>query len=139
MMKKYEILDHTADIGLKIYGRDLKRLFENAAAGLFSLISETGCVKPKKEFKVKIKAPDIEELLVSWLRELLYRYDTKKILFCDFKIQKISKNSLEAVCKGEKLDIKKHTLKMEVKAITYCQLKIKKTAQGFKAQVIFDI
>ncbi len=139
MQKKYEILDHTADIGLKIYGKNLKQLFQNAALGLFSLISETSCIKSKKKFNINLKAPNIEELLVSWLRELLYIYDAKRMLLCDFKIDKISGGQLEASVSGEPLDIKKHILHMEVKAVTYHQLRVRKTPSGFKAQVIFDV
>ena len=139
MRKKYETLDHTADIGLKIYGKNLRQLFENAAAGLFSLLSDIDSVAPRKEYKVKIKAPDKEELLVSWLRELLYKAVGKNILLRRFKINKIDETSLEAVCLGEPFDMKKHTLRSEVKAVTYYQLKIRKTAAGFKAQVIFDV
>jgi SHS2 domain-containing protein len=139
VIKKYEIINHTADIGIKAYGKDLKHLFENAAFGLFNIISDTRKVSPKEPFGLELKAPNTEELLVSWLRELLFHFSTKDFIFCKFDIVKITPTSLAATCMGEKLDRQKHELKAEVKAVTYHDLKIEKIKKGFQASIIFDI
>lgn len=137
--KKYEIINHTADIGIKVYGKDLKELFANAAFGMFEIIARLENVKTKKLVKLNLKAPNIEELLVSWLRELLYQYNAKEILFKEFTIEQLSENQIEAKAQGERFDPQKHELKTEVKAVTYHELKVEQAKDGWQAEVIFDV
>ena len=137
--KRYELIEHTADVGIKVYGKDLKELFANAAFGMFEVIADLKNVQAKAPIVLELDAPDTEELLVSWLRELLYEYNSNEILFKDFKISQIDKGHIKAKAFGEKLDTKKHQLRNEVKAVTYSDLKIKETEEGLQAQIIFDI
>ncbi len=139
LSKKYEIINHTADIGIKVYGKDLKELFINAAFGMFEIIADLKSVETKKLIRLNLKAPNIEELLVSWLRELLYQYNTKEILFKEFTIEQLSENQIKAKAKGERFNPQKHELKTEVKAITYHGLKAEQTKDGWQAEVIFDV
>ncbi len=154
-MNSYEFFDHTADVGLRVRGRDLKTLFVHAAKGLFDLIAEPK--KPKKTrmsvgaqliapLQIKISAPSQEELLVSWLRELIYLSSTRRMVFWDFKIKRMDVGAngrsplrLHAAVVGEKMDTKKHILKKEVKAMTYHGLSLKKTRAGWVAEVILDV
>ena len=138
-MKKYEIIDHTADIGLRAFGKDLGELFENSASGMFEIIADLKNVKPKTHLTIEVGALNREELLVNWLRELLYQYNTQEILFKKFEIEKITDNRINAKAWGEKLDSQRHNLKTEIKAVTYYDLKIKKEEEGWSSQVIFDI
>jgi len=138
-MKRYELLDHTADIGLVAHGKDLKELFENAAYGMFDIIADIKKIKPKKLREIKVKAPNLEELFLSWLRELLFQFDAKGFLFGKFKIEDINDGSLTAKCAGEKLDLKKQEMRREVKAVTYCDFELKKVKLGWRARVIFDV
>ena len=71
-MKRYEFFDHTADIGLRAKGKDLKQLFINAAYGMFDIMADLDNVESKKEIIFKLKAPNVEELFLSWLSELLF-------------------------------------------------------------------
>ena len=138
-MKRYEIIDHTADIGLRSYGETLEELFVNSAFGMFEIIADLNAVNPKESIQIKTEASGYEELLVSFLRELLYLYSVKEILFKDFTIKSLSENHLHAEARGEKISPQKHTLKAEIKAVTYHQLKIEKKPTGYQAQLIFDI
>lgn len=138
MKKPYEPIEHTADFGLKIYGGTLKELFENAAAGMFKTITDTSKVKPRKKISVRLTAEEIEELLVSWLRELLYQFNAKKNLFCKFIIQKVAPDLLIATASGEPYNPKRHKIKSELKAVTYHGLYVKNTKDGWETQVIFD-
>ena len=79
-MKPYEIIDHTADIGLRVFGQDLKSLFVNAASGMCSRLVDTADEHTGKWVKLELDAPGIEELFLSWLRELLYRHNTKRVI-----------------------------------------------------------
>lgn len=139
MMKQYEIIDHTADIGLRVFGRDLKELFKNSALGMFELIADLKNVKPKTSLGIEVDAVNREELLINWLRELLYQYNTQEILFEKFEIEKITDNRINAKVWGEKFDNQRHNLKTEIKAVTYHELKIEKKTEGWSSQIIFDV
>ena len=138
MGKDFEILDHTADVGIIAYGADLKQAFANAARALFSLITELDDVEEVLYRDIELTASDEESLLVGWLNELVYRFDTESVLFKRFDIIQLDETYLKAKGYGEKADSSKHSLKTGVKGATYHMLKVDKT-DGFRVQVLFDI
>ena len=138
MEKGFEIVNHTADVGIVAYGADMKGAFANAARGLFSLITELDDVEEVVPWDIELTAPDQESLLVAWLNELVYVFDTDNLLFKRFDITQLSQTHLKARSYGQKVDSSKHKLKMGVKAATYHMLKIEK-GNGSKVQVLFDI
>ena len=138
-MKRYEQIEHTADIGVKVYGRDLKELFKNAAFSMFDIIADLEGLKSSLTLSFDLKAATYEDLLVVWLDELLFNFYTKWILFTDFKIESITKDRIRAKAFGRHLGENKNRLKTEIKAITYHELKIQKTRNGYEATLIFDI
>jgi len=138
MGKDFEILDHTADVGIIAYGADLKQAFANAARALFSLITELDDVEEVLCRDIELTASDEESLLVGWLNELVYRFDTEGVLFKRFDIIQLDETYLKAKGYGEKVDSSKHSLKTGVKGATYHMLKVDKT-DGFRVQVLFDI
>ncbi len=138
-LRKYQHIDHTADLGIKVFGLTLAELFENAAFGLFDNIANLEKVNPNSEFRVEVQATDREALLVNWLSELNYLFLTRKELFASFHIREIDDESLTATIKGEKLDLDRHEIYTEVKAVTYHKLYVKESDRGWEAQVIFDL
>ena len=139
MERAFEIIDHTADVGIVAYGADVKELFSNAALALFSLITEPESIEEKLHFDLKVSSEDRDSLLVEWLNELIYLFDVEHILFNRFDIESLTYNQLKAACYGETFDPMKHKIKTGVKAATYHMLKLDKNAGGYKAQIIFDI
>jgi SHS2 domain-containing protein len=139
MKKAFEIIDHTADVGIVAYGADIKELFSNAALALFSLITELESVEKKLHLNLEVSSEDSDSLLVEWLNELIYLFDAKHILFNRFDIESLTHNQLKATCYGENFDPMKHRIKVGVKAATYHMLKLDKSGDGCKAQIIFDI
>jgi len=137
-MKTFEVLEHTADIGIVAYGADLKQAFSHAAEGLFSLIVDLDTVREKSMRPVKVSAADIEMLLASWLNELIYIFDTEHLVFKHFEITEITDEQLMANCYGEKVNQRRHELKRGVKAATYHKLRVEK-GNGYRVQVIFDV
>ena len=135
---KYEVLDHTADLGLAIYGRDLKGLFKNAAFAMFDQIAELERVEERDTFEVTQDAPNVEELLVAWLRELLFQFSAREFLFKDFSIEDISSTHIKGIARGERIDRARHELKKEIKAVTYHELKVQRLDGEWHCQVIFD-
>ncbi|MFQ6052449.1 MAG: archease [Candidatus Hydrothermarchaeota archaeon] len=138
-MRKYEFINHTADLGIRVWGESIKELFKNAAYSMFDIIAELDKVITKDSLRVEIEGERMDELLADWLRDLLCKFNSEGYLLKEFNIKEISKKGLKAKAKGEKLDLSRHSLKTEIKAVTYHQLEVNKTATGWEAQVIFDV
>ena len=138
MEKDFEIINHTADVGIRAYGTDIKQAFANAAKALFSLITELDNVEEVLHRDIELTATDQESLLVEWLNELIYLFDVENIIFKRFDITRLANTLLEAICYGEKVDRSRHELKTGVKAATYHMLKVDKD-DGCKVHVLFDI
>lgn len=136
-MQPFTFLDHTADVGMTARGSSWDELFRNAALGMFSLIADTRALQGKEEVAVDVTANDRDSLLVSFLNEILYQYETKHIVFCDCLIFTISETRVVALCKGEKRAAS-HYIQREIKAATYHQLRIQKN-KAYEAQIIFDV
>ncbi|MBM4276991.1 MAG: archease [Deltaproteobacteria bacterium] len=137
--KRFEILDHTADIGLIVYGEDLKTLFENAAEAFFQLITDLKRVRQKEERKVELQGESLERLMVDWLNELLYLRDVENLLFKKFEVTVVGEEGLKAKVKGEVFKTGVHVIKTGVKAVTHHQIQVKREDGGWKAQVILDL
>ena len=138
MEKDFDIVDHTADVGIIAYGTDMSQAFANAAKALFNLITELDDVEEILHRDIKLTAPDQESLLVEWLNELIYLFDAEGIIFKRFDITQLNSTRLKARSYGEKVNSSKHGLKTGVKAATYHMLKVDKD-NGCKVQVLFDI
>ena len=85
-MKTYEIIEHTADVGIKAYGKNISVAFENAAKGMFDIITDESEIEPIGEYEIHLRAEDLEQLLVDWLSELLFLNSAKNLVFCFFKV-----------------------------------------------------
>lgn len=136
-MKKFELIEHTADIGLVAYGKNLAEAFANAARGMFSIIAGLDNVQEAELRRVEISADDIAGLLFEWLNSLLYYFDVEALLFSRFDITGFEDTRLVAVCRGEKYDPSRHHLKTGVKSATYHMMEVDR--QKNRVRVIFDI
>ena len=137
--KPFEVLNHTADIGLMIYGEDLKALFENAGRAFFYLITDLKKVRIKTDRKINLRGESLERLMVDWLTELLYLHDVQSLLFKEFEIDAVGEDGLKAVARGESFQEGIHTIKTQVKAVTYHQIEVRKEDGGWRAKVILDL
>ncbi|MDR4507082.1 MAG: archease [Candidatus Brocadiaceae bacterium] len=138
-MQKYILIDHTADIGIDVFGATLPELFSNAGFALFDIITDISKVKLTLTRKLKITGIDKEQLLVNWLSELLYLHEVENLLFGKFTVLSIQEDQLHASVRGETLTENKQAIKTEIKAVTYHSLSIRKEAHLWKARVIFDV
>ncbi len=143
MVKKIETIDHSADTGLRITGDTIEELFEAAAEGMFSIILETGPQLPDKRIAVSLKELEYDDLLLEWLRELLYMFETEKLVLRNFDIRiftdKKGIKNLSAECRGELFDKKRHQFNTEIKNVTYHRLKVEKLQNEWQGEVIFDL
>lgn len=132
----YQEIEHTADHALKVYGKNLKELFISAAEGMRSLmIADISSASGEITKAVKLKAIDTESLLVEWLSELAYWAEAEMLVFSTFNIHTISANDIDASVVGEIAP----ALDRQIKAVTYHNLKIKKTNHGLEATIVFDV
>jgi SHS2 domain-containing protein len=138
-MKTYELIDHTADVGVKAYGKTISEAFENAAKGMFDIITDSSEIENIGQYTIELEAPDMEQLLVDWLSDLLFLNSAKNLVFGFFKIElDEKKNKLTAKVFGEKFNLSKHKIGAEIKAVTYHMLEVKKK-RPIHVQVLFDI
>ena len=136
-MRRFRLIEHTADTGLVAYGKNLAEAFANTAYGLFSLIVEPNNIMEKESLKVTVQAQDMEGLLFNWINELIYIFEVKHLLLKSFIITEFTGQSLEATCWGEKYDPSRHQLKTGVKSATYHMLKVDREKN--RVQIIFDV
>lgn len=137
--KRYEQFPHTADIGVRVFGMDLKELFENAAFAMFDIIADLENISEGAGETIELDAHDDEELLVLWLDELLYRFCTKQIIYYRFDIEYLAAGRLRAKVYGRPTGANRNRLKTEIKAATYSDLAIKKSDDGYEVEIIFDV
>jgi SHS2 domain-containing protein len=136
-MKKFELIEHTADVGLIAYGETLAEAFASAAYGMFSIIAELDSVQETESRRVEIIEDDLEGLLFEWLNSLIYFFDVEMLLFRRFDIIDLDGCRLKAICYGEKHDPSHHHLKTGVKSATYHMLEVDREKNQVK--VIFDV
>ena len=135
----HELFEHTADLGLRATAPDLNALFAEMAKCLLSaIVEDPACVRPLEETRIELAGTDREFLLFDWLKELLLRFETDHVLFASFEVQ-VSGSGLTATVRGDAFDPARHMLAHEVKAITYHELKVEPTSDGWLAEVIVDI
>lgn len=138
-MKPYRVFDHTADMGIEIFGETQKALFIHAAFAVFDLMADLHSVKPKESLKISVEGADREDLLINYLREVLYLFNGKKLLLKNFSIDEMDDRHLTGNVQGEFFDPGRHTLKREIKAVTYHRAEVRKTEHGWQGKVIFDV
>ena len=136
-MRKFRLIEHTADIGVVAYGRTLSEAYANAAYGMFSIITDLRKVREVESRRVQLKEKDSESLLFEWLNGLIYTFDVEKLLFKRFDITGFEGLQMNAVCYGEKYDPSRHTLKLGIKSATYYMMTIDREKNRVK--VIFDV
>jgi SHS2 domain-containing protein len=135
----FEPIDHTADVGYRLFAPSLPELFAVGGRALFDAITELDTVQTRVQKSLSVQAADREALLVAWLSELNFFCLTEFLLFARFDIQSLTETHVAAIAHGEKIDPRRHEIKTEVKAVTYHGLYVRATEQGWEAQVIFDV
>lgn len=137
-MKKFNFLEHTADIKFQAFGKTLEEVFENSALAMFNSMHD-GKIKNKKSFKLKVQGKDFESLLYNFLEELLFLFDSKNFFLSKVKKIKIDKEKkkLEAEVIGDNPE--NYEIHIDIKAITYNDMFIKKIKGTWVAQVVLDV
>ena len=135
----FEMVSHTADIGMLIRGRDKEELLLNAAQALYSNLFRATGLTERLERVVTIDSPDGDALLVDWLNELIYLFDTDRLAFSRFEVELLTECRLRVRCFGEYIDISRHRVVRDVKAATYHEAHVQRVEDGYAVRVIFDV
>lgn len=138
MIESFKILDVSGDVGLRIKGESYRRLFINAAAGLYKLITDSKIIN-QASIPIRIKAESPDRLLVGWLNELIYHFDAEGFIGSEIVIEKITRREVHALISGEEFDRKRHNSGLLIKAATYHNLSVTKKHGAWEAEVVFDI
>ncbi len=145
MLPGFEILDHTADIGLRVWGRSRKEVLEEAAFGMASILCDVRRVRRAEKRIISVEGSDQEELLLNWLREVLFFFE-KGFLFSGFTIMEDhfphsgpDPFRMVACIEGEPIDMSRHDICKEIKAVTRHGLTLHRKGPFWEAQVLFDI
>gem|GEM_PF-171688 len=135
-VKKYELIDHTADLMVKAYGETLEECFANAGYALFDQTVDLSGIEPIRTFEAEAFGDGYEDLLYAFLSELLFLEDCEGFIMCELDVRF---GGGKVMCKGrgEVLDRNKHRIKSEIKAVTYHMLSVDPGEPS--VTVIFDV
>jgi SHS2 domain-containing protein len=137
--KPYEVFEHTADVGLHAYGNTLPELFIHAAQGMESLMVSPEQVRLLVSREITAEGHDVVSLLIAWMSELIFLFDTEFLIFRAFEIDSLSEISLKGRASGEPYDAQRHDMSSAIKAVTWHEAAVERIAEGYKARIIFDI
>ena len=138
MKKNWELYSHTADMGIRGFGDTMAQAFEAAAIAMVAVNVDPEKIEQKRKIEITCSEQDNELLFIAWLNNLIYEMATRKMLFSKFHVT-INNGELTGYAWGEKLDLKKHKPVVEIKGISYSDLKVTQEKEKWIAQCIVDI
>lgn len=138
-MIRYRLFDHTADLGVEVFGATISELFANGAFALFDLLVDLEKVRQAVVRNVKVTGGDLSDLWVNYLRECLYLWNGEGLLLVNYAIVSIDQKQVATTMRGEPFDPVRHRIRHEIKAVTYHQASVLETPQGWTGKVIFDV
>lgn len=130
-----EEIEHTADWAIRVKGKDLESLFQNAALGMLHLIQASSRPGETITKRIELRATDDETLLVAFLEELLFYMETNNVNFIGIDVLNVKNGNLTATVREEPLA----QMIKEIKAVTFYDLKIEATDKGYITTIVFDV
>ena len=138
-MVDYQLIDHTADLGLLVTGTDPADLFVKAGMALFDILTDVAVLKGSVTQSVSVQGDGWPDLMVNWLRELLYLWSGEEKLVHSIAVQALKETALTATVRYDLFIPAQHLIKSEIKAVTYHQLQVHPADRGWEARIIFDV
>jgi protein archease len=137
--KKYRITTHQSELAVRITGNSQADLFTNSAFALFDVMTDIANVETKESIPLEVEGSDRDDLMVNWMRELLYLYQASGYLLREFKIIEVKDTSVKAEVSGEKIDPDRHEIKQEIATVAFHKSRMEKTGNQWIAQLIFEL
>lgn len=137
--KKYRILKRSSDLAIKVFGKSQEELFGNSAYALFDLMTDIGKVQVQERLPLEVEGVDRDDLMVNWVRELLYLYQRSGYLLKEFRLDEVKDDRIRGEVAGEKFDPDRHEVQREIRSVAYHQSRMERTGDQWTAQVIFEL
>ena len=137
--KQYRILTRSSDLAIKALGKSQAELFANSAFALFDLLTDTGKVEVRERMPLEVEGADRDDLMVNWMRELLYLFQVSGYLLKEFQVREVKDTHVLAEVCGEKYDPDRHEIQREIRSVAYHQSRMEKTGDQWTAQIIFEL
>lgn len=135
----FSIIDHTADLGIRVRGKSLKDLFERAAISMIQIMIKGNRGEKTNTVKLSVPGEDLADLMVRWLGEILYFFEGEGEVVTTVSIDSISPTRLDATLKTVPFDPNLHEVICEIKAVTYHQIQVSRKDDHWETTVIFDL
>jgi SHS2 domain-containing protein len=135
----YELVDHTADIGVRLWAPTAEEVFEEAGRALFSLVCDPLHVGEVEVVDLELEAEAMDLLLAAWLNELLYVFEARGLVLTEFEVLVLGEHTLRARVAGEPLDTSRHIVCGGVKAATLHELSLERREDGWEGFVLLDV
>lgn len=136
--KKYRIMNRSSDLVIKVFGKSQTELFANSGFALFDLMTDVANVQVSERLPLEVEGVDRDDLMVNWMRELLYLYQVSGYLLKAFQVLEVKDTYVRGEVSGEKFDPDRHEIQREIRAVAYHQSRMEKTGDQWMAQVIFE-
>lgn len=134
------LIEHTADTGISAAADSMNELFEIAAFAMFDIMVDLKNISDGKLWEIEVEASDLDELMVTWLTELLYLLEVGGMVPAEITVKEVSATSLRAEVRGQAIESREDMTLDQIKAVTYHHLKVEKASDGkWNASIIFDV
>jgi SHS2 domain-containing protein len=137
--RNYKLFNHTADLGIEVFGATQADLFRHAAVALFEVMVDAADVQVTQDREIVIEGADQADLFVNFLREILYLFNGEGLVLTACRIERIDERRLCATIRCCRYDARMHRVKTEIKAVTYHQAAVVQTATGWQGRIVFDV
>ena len=132
-------MTRSSDLAIKVFGKSQEELFANSAFALFDLMTDVDKIEVQDRLPLEVEGVDRDDLMVNWVRELLYLFQGSDFLVKEVEVQEIKENYVRAEVKGEKFDPDRHEIRREIRAVAYDQSRMEKTGDQWMAQLLFQL
>jgi SHS2 domain-containing protein len=136
--KNYRLTTRQSELAVKVVGNSQAELFANSAFALFDVMTDVEKIEIKEQLPLEVEGMDRDDLLVNWMRELLYLYQGSGYMLKEFRIQDVKDTVVKAQVCGENIDPDRHEIRKEIGAVAYNQGRMQKTGNQWTAQLIFE-
>jgi len=136
---QFEVLDISGDTGIKAYGKTVSEAYANAGIGMYSLITDINSVDEKESVEIELSGDSPEGVLVAYLNELIFRFDTHGFIGRSVEVRDLSGSGIRVIVHGEEFDPERHERRLLIKAATYHNIKVEQADSVWEVEVVFDI
>lgn len=138
-LKNYRLNRHQSEIAVRVIGQSQADLFANSAFALFDVMTDIQAIDPKERLPLEVEGTDRDDLMVNWVRELLYLYQGSGYLLKEFHIREVKDTEVRAEVAGEKIDPDRHEIKQEIASVAAHKSRMEKTGNQWTAHLIFQL